>query len=498
MCKTVTELIGNEFKKWNRKEIVFIEAGTGQGKSHFIKNTLYDYAKSQDNNILLLSNRTNLLNQNKLELQGKLASNVVDLYNYQKIDYQDRFTIDDEHKAINLDDYKYIVCDECHYFLDDASFNKFTDISLKSILSSSAIKIFMSATPRLIRRYIENELHITNIKHYQMKNDYTYISQLFMFNDDECIEDELLRKLDDNEKVLYFHHSATKCYELHNKFHNSLFLCGKSNELYKNVDKEAIEDMLRNCKFNQQILFTTKCMDNGVNLIDRSIKHIIIDMKMDVDTIIQCLGRKRIIDKNDTVNVYIKNVSNTSLGGIKQGNNNKLLVADELDWSDEKEYIFNNQRNHKDSLVYLDCENGIPTLKVNRVMYAKYEDDMLVANALLNMAEKSANKIDKKYPFAKFIKAKLGCNWFLYDNLHEIITLDKYLADNVGVRLFKEQQEYLKEMFDSAGLKVKSGNKIGINTMNGYLKDNDYAYNIITERCTIDKVKATYWQIISI
>ncbi len=68
MINNVTELIKEEYKEWTQDKIVFIEAGTGKGKSHFIKNTLYNYAKENGKKILLLSNRTNLLNQNIYEL----------------------------------------------------------------------------------------------------------------------------------------------------------------------------------------------------------------------------------------------------------------------------------------------------------------------------------------------------------------------------------------------------------------------------------------------
>lgn len=43
-----------DIEEWKTDEIVIIETGTGAGKSYFIKNVLYEYAKSQGKKILFL------------------------------------------------------------------------------------------------------------------------------------------------------------------------------------------------------------------------------------------------------------------------------------------------------------------------------------------------------------------------------------------------------------------------------------------------------------
>ena len=60
----VTDVIGNDFENWTEGDIIFINAGTGVGKSHFIKTVLYDHCKKHNKKILLLSNRNNLKSQN--------------------------------------------------------------------------------------------------------------------------------------------------------------------------------------------------------------------------------------------------------------------------------------------------------------------------------------------------------------------------------------------------------------------------------------------------
>ena len=45
----------------------------------------------------------------------------------------------------------YMICDECHFFISDATFLTETDLMLKKIVEhvSSSVKIYMSATPEI-------------------------------------------------------------------------------------------------------------------------------------------------------------------------------------------------------------------------------------------------------------------------------------------------------------------------------------------------------------
>ena len=72
--KTVTDIITiNDIKRWTTRDIVIISAGTGTGKSYFIKNSLYQYAKENNKKILFLIHRTNCTSQfqSEIERDGK-------------------------------------------------------------------------------------------------------------------------------------------------------------------------------------------------------------------------------------------------------------------------------------------------------------------------------------------------------------------------------------------------------------------------------------------
>ena len=152
----VSDIIGEDYKTWTNEECIFIESGTDTGKSYFIKNILYEYCKENNKKILLLSNRDNLKQQNLNETKNK--TDVITCMNYQQMEYQNKYEC-----QMLLDtyvwacDFDYVVMDECQYFMLDSTFSQFTDLALYNILQfKKPIKIFMSATPTLIKQYLED------------------------------------------------------------------------------------------------------------------------------------------------------------------------------------------------------------------------------------------------------------------------------------------------------------------------------------------------------
>ena len=68
-----------------------------------------------------------------------------------------------------------------------------------------------------------------------------------------------------------------------------------------NLVKQQIE---RNSKFEGKVLITTKVLDNGVNLKDKDLKHIVL-MTTEKTEFIQMYGRKRYAEGEEGVNLYI-------------------------------------------------------------------------------------------------------------------------------------------------------------------------------------------------
>ena len=91
-------------------------------KSEFIKKKLLNWCKNQQKTMLLLSNRTLLYKQQISDIESDIVGT------FSKITLGLYQTFKDEVK-----NYDYVVCDECHYFFEDASFNRCTDTIYKKI-----------------------------------------------------------------------------------------------------------------------------------------------------------------------------------------------------------------------------------------------------------------------------------------------------------------------------------------------------------------------------
>ncbi|MBU3161645.1 DEAD/DEAH box helicase family protein [Clostridium frigoris] len=64
MYKRVSDLITTDVvRTWNKGDIITIRAGTGAGKSYFVKTILYAFAKKNHKRILFLIHRTNCVDQ---------------------------------------------------------------------------------------------------------------------------------------------------------------------------------------------------------------------------------------------------------------------------------------------------------------------------------------------------------------------------------------------------------------------------------------------------
>lgn len=188
----VTDVIGEEYKKWNKGDIVKIKTQTGSGKSYFIKNTLIPYIDEINNlkvfsefKVLILTNRIALSRQTKNDLLKKyniqIPSNLKDLDNIKQIknitlmNYQslNECIMNESNFSVNY--YDYIICDEIQYIFED-SFTGNTELALNELIYKSnkeSIKIFMSAT----MEQLDNMINKSNCRiwEYDTNRDYSYL-----------------------------------------------------------------------------------------------------------------------------------------------------------------------------------------------------------------------------------------------------------------------------------------------------------------------------------
>ncbi|GEL75784.1 DEAD/DEAH box helicase family protein [Tenuibacillus multivorans] len=501
MKRVSDEITNEEIEKWKPGDIITIKAGVGAGKSHFIKTRLFLHAKDNNKKILMLVHRINCLDQFQYEIQRDKRDQVIDLKTYQSIESEAK-----THREFDFSSYDYIVCDEFHYFMSDAGFNKYTDLSLKQILSqNSKIRILMSATGDYMKRYLE-EIKGLNPISYPLPINFDFIHKLNFFYHNETLEQLANQFIENGQKAIFFIESAKRAYELHSKFEqHSLFNCSKSNKngYAKFVDKEKVSQLLKKEKFEELLLITTTTLDAGVNIHDSELNNIVVDVK-DTGTLIQCIGRKRLNekDKNDHVELYIKAVNNRSLGQREKYLKDSLEKAQYVRKHGTQAYVEKYLKNTEDKshIVY---DN--PVVKDNKVV--KEINEMIYFKTKVDISEiKEMRK--KDYGYCRYIAKLFGfyipeINYYDYkvvEEEKEKVTLEDYLDSLIGKKLLKNDRN---ELIDKIGLKDARGRKQkGINLLNVYLMNNHIPYIIqkpprksYRDSNGMVKKEETYWTV---
>jgi hypothetical protein len=462
--KTVSDIIQiTDIENWKNGDNILIHAPTGTGKSFFVQNSLYDYCKSNNKKMLYLTNRDILKDQFCQELIKDEKTDVIKIHNYQEVEQnllKNKF-------PINFD---YLVIDECHYFFNDANFNRKTDIMLKYLLIMDNVKILMSATPDLMIKYLK--IKKIDIKEYVFKQTQNYYNDVYFYKNDKVIQ-KMLSELPENEKAIYFT-SAKTAYETHQVFDNSCFVCSKHNRIYgRKSNKDEFDNIINNKKFNSQILCCTTTLDNGVNIKDKLLKHIIID-QFETDTIIQCLGRKRFED-GEKVNIYIKNKCGRSLNTVLNKNIKGLEQADFLNTNGLDAYCQKYKKKDLSKMIDLKSIDGNGKLVINTIMYFKFQYNIMIFTKVQNVG------------FDNYICKKLGININkvkYLDKEYDQYTIIDLLNRYVGKKLFKHEQEqfkdkFLTELFKKPKLSHKS---IGLKTINAILDDYSLNYVVTSKK----------------
>ncbi|EJO5347015.1 DEAD/DEAH box helicase family protein [Clostridium botulinum] len=483
MKKYINEIIKDDYKNWNTGDLILINAGTGRGKTYFIKHIFNTYCQKNNKQILYITNRTNLQNQIINDL-GQDNKNIT-VKNYQKIE---NFILNG---TFDLSVYDYIICDECHYFFTDASFNIKTDLSFKKILENKNIcKILMSATAQILKYYFEHN-HIKIDYKYKLETDYSYLNNIICFNNYESI-DGIIEDIPKDEQIIFFS-SAKRALEIAQKYKGT-FICSQGNKdglwdkyiAPKTVKKEKGEDeeiptenylelqrIIETGTFMNHILCCTTVLDNGINIKENTpVRHIIIDI-LDIDEFVQCLGRKRVFE-NEKINLYFYGWNDKKrINGFRTKVVNSLERADYLKQNGENEYVkMKFKTDIYDTKIIDDIvgEDGQLHKIINECMYMKYYTDKIAYDCLL----------DKKHPitFKDLVCTSLRIK---IEDVVEIETeiqkqsLEEFLDSIVGMKLYKDEQKILKERFEEYGLKARS---LGINTLNGYIKDKKLSFII--------------------
>lgn len=450
--KWVSDAIGSKYLTWKDGDIVVIKAQTGTGKSFFIKNILVGYAKANGKRILLLCNRTDLKRQFKIDLMRynnnpipmtkdkdgneiinlELIDKTIEIGNVTIKSYQqyNEELLDMEYYNIPIDiNYGYIICDECQWMLQDASFAK-TRKTTKWLLTNEypdMIKIFMSATldelMDTFKQVVDSE---EQFHFYSTKEDYSYLDVKYFNNDKDIIT--LINNDKSDDKWVVFVTNKDIGSEFKKKIEDSeLVVSGSRNDTRTKI--VATES------FDCKCLIATKVLDNGINLSDERIKHMVI-YAWDKTTFIQELGRKRLdISKpiEEKLNLYIhtrfKKSFTTKINNLKKSRYSQI----ELFEKDPNKF----NRKFNDELGKVDSQ----------LFYKEKDEDKFIINVLgkkrlkndIEFFESIAEKFESKDKFT-FIKEQLS--WL---GLLKTFDENNLIEGVIDLNESEDVEEYLKE-----------------------------------------------------
>lgn len=446
--KYVSDVIGNEYKKWKKGDRILLNSQTGTGKSYFCLNVLAPYAKKCNEKILVLANRKVLCEQIQKDIP-KTLNNTITVWSYQKLN---QMIIKDENMNLNFD---YIICDEFHYVVND-SFTGKTHITFNKLVKEynpDAIRIYISATfDNIIENQIKNVMKKENINFYSRDRelfiyssgrDYSYlIPNVF------TTEETLINKiLNDNSKDKWLIFISNK--EQGKKIKELLLNEGVSTKfIYSNskdtIIKNELKNIIKNEKFSSKVLITTSILDNGVNLQDNSIKNIVC-FGFDYNcNMIQSIGRVRFtsFDKAYKINLFIQRKSKKSIQAKinvlnKDINTIQSVIKDEETYrklhrkelSKIPKYIYLDEGKFK--IDILSFYNFKSQLKSLQNMLDNYTENIFIDKVFNTLGIGGDNMIDID---REELENKLN------SNIDEMIL---YLQSLVGKELDKEQQREL-------------------------------------------------------
>jgi superfamily II DNA or RNA helicase len=461
-----------DYKQWE-SGLYLISAGTGQGKSWWVTNELYEYACEQGKHIIMLTNRVILREQMEKDLQGKDIA----VMSYQKQEFN-HMACELPHLFGNpenlmdfLERFDYLVLDEAHYIFQDARFNYNTETIFEIVkkFSLKKVVIMLSATPELLIKECNRQDIPLSV--YNFGADYSYVKKMYAYSKKETVR-EIIGNIPQDEKIMFFGSNKKRLEEL-----REYYLSVGEQVAYVCADNRArnavVAQIIENQKFDCRILFSTQVLDNGINIRDRQVKHIIIEM-YDLVDFIQCLGRKRAIDNTDTITLYFLDYSHR-LTGICNSLKKDLDIYD-VDYKQmPKEEFDIKYRTRKLPAFFDNLSNPIWPAVV------KAKDDYEYMNTIVT-GERS---------FCGYISEKLGKNICWYEAETKEAGLTTFLKQHMGIALYKKERN---NIISAINIKRNGRTLKSPSMLNSFLQDSDIPYVIEVHR-DVSKKRPVYWTI---
>lgn len=413
----IADGIKEDYKEWHMEETtfcsapkIFIESPTGTGKTSFILKKFLPYAAEKNQGILYFTNRTSLKQQIQNTAKGKRLipvkyreDNTHPVYGFHIYDkeqkesnisifkyphsaagiiimnYQSAFhhirNIMEHYHGQNI--FSYIIFDEAHFFLADALFNSMTGLLFDESMEwfKNSTMIFMSATlsefesvfdktayqriPKHPLKDIYAQFYSENIIKYY--NSYTKSCyRAFAYQNNAEILNEISES-NEHEKWLIFVTSKNTG----NNLKNAIISETNKTAAFITAEKKNTGTWRRlideSC-YETDVLITTKVLDNGINIIDNRVRHIVLPF-CDKTAFIQMLGRRR-CEENEIINIYI-NQPTIQILNVKLIQLNKIFEAiksikyDSVNMTSTLQRLWSNCDKSINNLFYIDYNRNL-------------------------------------------------------------------------------------------------------------------------------------------
>lgn len=354
--QNVADALCEYVDEWESALPVFIFAQTGMGKSTFAYRDVLSKARQKRKNVLLLSNRVSICEQQKKKVMDVIESPLRELLTEKGVREKNIFEyvsvlsyhrlpsfLNDPSNKDWIKNIEYVICDECHFFTSDAIFNRYCDQILNLITSKfcHAIRIYMTATPwDAIHRICEaeqenfrdfrrtfvdarNRLYIDPryMHFYSFERDFSHIDLRFFEDFSEIAQ---LINAADKDKWLVFIDSKEKAQLFKTKLRVSVtYLDAESKDL------DEWQKLIQDEKFETKVLLATSVIDCGINLVDPTLKNVVI-MSDNRCAMMQMAGRKR-CQEGERVNIWVQDLSKQKLANRKKRLEHYIKLEDEFD-----------------------------------------------------------------------------------------------------------------------------------------------------------------------
>ena len=326
-------------KLWCFLQAIIVSAPTGSGKSTFISK-IVNYAKSRNEEVLVLVHRSLLCSQHKRrlpfltnsiwknvhdDLSLKLTSFFKDV-NLTIMTYQELWA---NQNRLDFSRFKWVVLDEAHFFHSDALFNESADALLKKIpvWFCRAQRIYMTATPGavledIVRVEQQNPIRCSGTRScsregcgqilmYDFPNHFSGLHLRYFRKIQEIVR--LVLSHPEDKFLIFVSVREEIATDLAISYVSALRAAGIEVAYLDSTKKnsDVWNKLAEENTFSARVLVATSVIDAGINILDDSLRHIVLETTNKTE-FIQMIGRKRRKD-GEEVNIYVRSAASATL-----------------------------------------------------------------------------------------------------------------------------------------------------------------------------------------